>query len=42
MKDIKFFINDILKEDPFEVLDQEGLGHLVQMGTEKGRQTKPN
>ncbi len=32
----------ILKVDPFEVLDQEGVGQLVQMGTEKGRQTKPN
>jgi len=32
----------ILKVDPFEVLDQEGVGQLVQMGTKKGRQTKPN
>jgi len=32
----------ILKVDPFEVLDQEGVGQLVKMGTEKGRQTKPN
>jgi len=32
----------ILKVDPFEVLDQEGVGQLVQMGTDKGRQTKPN
>ncbi len=32
----------ILKADPFEVLDQEGVGQLVQMGTEKGRQVKPN
>ena len=32
----------ILKVDPFEVLDQEGVGQLVQMGTERGRQTKPN
>jgi len=30
----------ILKVDPFEVLDQEGVGQLVQMGTEKGRSTK--
>ncbi|PVX52540.1 pyruvate phosphate dikinase [Balneicella halophila] len=27
----------ILKNDPFQVLDQEGVGQLVQMGTEKGR-----
>lgn len=32
----------ILKVDPFEVLDQEGVGQLVKMGIEKGRQTKPN
>jgi pyruvate,orthophosphate dikinase len=32
----------ILKADPFEVLDQEGVGQLVQMGTEKGRKVKPN
>ncbi|MDA3814428.1 MAG: pyruvate, phosphate dikinase [Candidatus Cloacimonetes bacterium] len=27
----------ILKEDPFQVLDQEGVGQLVKMATEKGR-----
>jgi len=32
----------ILKEDPFAVLDQEGVGQLVEMGTKKGRATKPN
>jgi len=32
----------ILTVDPFEVLDQEGVGQLVKMGTEKGRSTKPN
>jgi pyruvate, orthophosphate dikinase len=32
----------ILDVDPFEVLDQEGVGQLVQMGTEKGRMTNPN
>ncbi len=32
----------ILKEDPFQVLDQEGVGQLVQMGTEKGRKVKPD
>lgn len=32
----------ILAVDPFEVLDQEGVGQLVKMGTEKGRSTKPN
>ena len=32
----------ILAVDPFEVLDQEGVGQLVQLGTEKGRSTNPN
>ena len=32
----------ILTSDPFEVLDQEGVGQLVQMGTEKGRKTNEN
>ena len=32
----------ILKDDPFQVLDQEGIGQLVQMGTEKGRATRPD
>jgi len=32
----------ILTSDPFEVLDQEGVGQLVHMGTERGRKTKPN
>jgi pyruvate,orthophosphate dikinase len=30
----------ILKVDPFEVLDQEGVGQLVEMGVNKGRSTK--
>lgn len=32
----------ILKNDPFEVLDQTGVGQLVEMATKKGRKTKPN
>ena len=31
----------IIKNDPFEVLDQTGVGQLVKMGTERGRSTKP-
>ncbi|MBR7013028.1 MAG: pyruvate, phosphate dikinase, partial [Muribaculaceae bacterium] len=31
----------ILKVDPFEVLDQEGVGQLVEMACRKGRATKP-
>jgi pyruvate,orthophosphate dikinase len=32
----------LLKNDPFQVLDQEGVGQLVAMGIQKGRKTKPN
>jgi pyruvate,orthophosphate dikinase len=32
----------ILKQDPFAVLDQEGVGQLVKMATERGRKTRPN
>lgn len=32
----------ILTVDPFDVLDQEGVGQLVKMGTDKGRSTNPN
>ena len=31
----------ILKTDPFAVLDQEGVGRLVEMGTRLGRKTNP-
>jgi len=31
----------ILKDDPFEVLDQEGIGQLVEMACEKGRKGRP-
>jgi pyruvate,orthophosphate dikinase len=33
---------EILENDPFQVLDQGGVGQLVKMGVEKGRSTKPN
>jgi pyruvate,orthophosphate dikinase len=32
----------ILKHDPFQVLDQEGIGQLVRMGCEKGKSARPN
>lgn len=32
----------ILQDDPFQVLDVEGVGQLVEMGTQKGRKQKPD
>ncbi len=32
----------VLADDPFQVLDQSGVGELVQLGVERGRQTKPD
>ncbi len=32
----------ILKNDPFQVFDQEGVGQVVKMGVEKGRSVKPD
>lgn len=33
--------NKILKVDPFQVLDQTGVGQLVEMGVRKGRSSNP-
>jgi len=32
----------LLKDDPFQTLDQEGVGQLVEMGTKRGRSTRPD
>jgi pyruvate,orthophosphate dikinase len=32
----------ILKVDPFQVLDQKGVGQLIKMAVEKGRSIRPN
>lgn len=32
----------ILQHDPFEVLDQRGVGELVKFATERGRKARPN
>jgi len=32
----------ILKADPFQVLDQKGVGQLIRMATEKGRSIRPD
>ena len=42
-KFLKFYKErGIIKTDPFEVLDQVGVGQLVRMGVEKGRATNPD
>lgn len=41
-KFLKFYKeHGIIKTDPFEVLDQVGVGQLVEMGVRKGRGVKP-
>ncbi|HEY1013195.1 MAG TPA: putative PEP-binding protein, partial [Herpetosiphonaceae bacterium] len=32
----------LIKADPFQTIDQEGVGQLVEMGVERGRRTKPD
>jgi pyruvate,orthophosphate dikinase len=32
---------NLLKHDPFQILDQEGVGQLVEIGTRLGRKTNP-
>ena len=37
-----YLAEGILKQDPFAVLDREGVGQLVRMATERGRKTRPD
>ncbi len=38
----KYVERGILTEDPFRVLDREGVGKLMQIGTELGKKTRPD
>ncbi|HRX17190.1 MAG TPA: PEP-utilizing enzyme, partial [Spirochaetota bacterium] len=45
--DVGSFMNDyieqgILADDPFQVLDRKGVGQLIKIAVEKGRQTRPD
>jgi pyruvate,orthophosphate dikinase len=37
-----YLAKKILPEDPFQTLDQDGIGQLVAMGVERGRKTRPD
>ncbi len=37
-----YYKNKIYEFDPFETLDQAGVGELIRMATEKGRKTRPD
>ncbi len=42
-KFLPFYVeNGLLEDDPFQVLDLEGVGHLVELATKGGRRTKPD
>jgi pyruvate,orthophosphate dikinase len=41
-KFLTFYLEDgVLERNPFEVLDQDGVGDLMRIGVERGRETKP-
>ena len=39
---LEYVERGILPENPFQVLDPDGVGYLVKLGTTKGRQTRPD
>jgi pyruvate,orthophosphate dikinase len=42
-KFLPFYVQkEVLENDPFVVLDQDGVGQLVKIGCEKGRKTRPD
>ncbi len=38
----EYMDRNVLKHDPFQSLDQEGVGQMVTMGVERGRSTRPD
>jgi pyruvate,orthophosphate dikinase len=39
---LQYVEQGVLAENPFQVLDPEGVGYLVELGVEKGRQARPD
>ena len=39
---MKYVEEGILPSNPFQKLDQDGVGQLVKMGVQKGRATRPD
>ncbi|KAL9271498.1 Pyruvate, phosphate dikinase, chloroplastic-like protein [Drosera capensis] len=39
---LTYLSKGILQSDPFEVLDQKGVGQLIKLATERGRKAKPH
>ena len=37
----EYVANGVLEYDPFQILDQDGVGALLEIGTEKGRSVRP-
>jgi pyruvate, orthophosphate dikinase len=37
-----YLAEGLLKQDPFQVIDRDGVGELVRIGIEGGRKTRPN
>ncbi|MFX6330580.1 putative PEP-binding protein, partial [Acinetobacter baumannii] len=38
----QYVIDHVMEQNPFESIDVDGVGQLVEMGVTKGRSTKPN